>query len=247
LITRAREQAEELSRLLQAYGAHVVAFPTIEIAPPDDWQPMDEAIEKLDSYDWIIFTSVNGVKSFNLRLKDKGRGANALAEKQICAIGPRTQGELEGMGLMVSFIPQEYRAEGVIEGLKGRGIKGKKILIPRAKGARRILPEALREAGAVVDEVEAYQAIKPSTSNESLEAILKKGIDVVTFTSSSTVRNFMAFISDKSVLNSITVAVIGPITAETVRTYGLEPNIAPQEYTIPALVEAIVEYFQRRP
>jgi uroporphyrinogen III methyltransferase/synthase len=246
VITRAREQAEELSRLLQAYGAHVVAFPTIEIAPPDDWQPMDEAIEKLDSYDWIIFTSVNGVKSFTQRLKDKGKGVDALVGKKVCAIGPRTQGDLEGMGLTVSFVPQEYRAEGVIDGLKARGIKGQKILIPRARGARKILPEALLEVGAVVNEVEAYQAVKPSKSNESLEATLKKGIDVVTFTSSSTVRNFMELLSDRTVMNGIKVAVIGPITAETVRDYGLKPHIVPQKYTIPALVEAIVEYFQRR-
>ena len=246
LITRAREQIEELSRLLQSYGAQVIPFPTIEIAPPDDWQPMDEAIEKLDSYDWIIFTSVNGVKSFTQRLKDKGKGVDALVGKKVCAIGPRTQGDLEGMGLTVSFVPQEYRAEGVIDGLKARGIKGQKILIPRARGARKILPEALLEVGAVVKEVEAYQAVKPSKSNESLEAILKQGIDVVTFTSSSTVRNFMELLSDRTVMNGIKVAVIGPITAETVRDYGLKPHIVPQKYTIPALVEAIVEYFQRR-
>jgi uroporphyrinogen III methyltransferase/synthase len=243
LITRAREQIEELSRLLQSYGAQVIPFPTIEIAPPDDWQPMDEAIEKLDSYDWIIFTSVNGVKSFTQRLKDKGKGVDALVGKKVCAIGPRTQGDLEGMGLTVSFVPQEYRAEGVIDGLKARGIKGQKILIPRARGARKILPEALLEVGAVVNEVEAYQAVKPSKSNESLEATLKKGIDVVTFTSSSTVRNFMELLSDRTVMNGIKVAVIGPITAETVRDYGLKPHIVPQKYTIPALVEAIVEYF----
>ena len=140
LITRAREQSEEFSRLLQTYGAHVVAFPTIEIAPPDDWHPLDEAIEKLASYDWVIFTSVNGVRSFIQRLKDMGKGVDVLAGKKICAIGPRTQEELESMGLTVSFIPQEYRAEGVIEGLKAIGIKGQKILLPRARGARSILP-----------------------------------------------------------------------------------------------------------
>jgi uroporphyrinogen III methyltransferase/synthase len=246
LITRAREQAEEFSRLLQSYGAEVIAFPTIEIAPPGDWYPLDDAIEKLDIYDWVIFTSVNGVRSFTQRLKDKGRRVDTLVGKKICAIGPRTQGELEGMGLTVSFIPQEYRAEGVIEGLKDRGIKGQKILLPRARGARSILPEALREAGAVVDEVEVYQAVKPSKFNESLASILKKGIDVVAFTSSSTVRNFMELVSDKSALNGVKVAVIGPITAETARNYGVPPHITPREYTIPSLVEAIVEYFQRR-
>jgi uroporphyrinogen III methyltransferase/synthase len=246
LITRAQGQTEEFSILLKSYGAISIPYPTIEIASPEDWRPLDRAIKGIDTYDWVIFTSVNGVRTFNQRLKDKGRGVNALAEKKICAIGPRTQEELEGMGLTVSFIPQEYRAEGVAEGLKALGIQGQKILLPRAKGARRILPEALREAGAVVDEVEVYQAVKPSKSNESLVSILKKGIDVVTFTSSSTVRNFMELVSDKTVMNGVKVAVIGPITAETVRTYGLEPHITPQEYTIPSLVKAIVEYFQRR-
>jgi uroporphyrinogen III methyltransferase/synthase len=247
LITRAREQAEEFSRLLQNYGAHVIPLPTIEIAPPEDWQLLDKTIEKLDSYDWIIFTSVNGVRFFTRRLEGKGKDITDLADKKLCAIGPRTQGELEKLGLTVTFMPTEYRAEGVIEGLKARGIKGQKILLPRARGARKILPEALREAGTKVDEVEVYQAVKPSKPNESLAAILKKGIDVVSFTSSSTVHNFMELLSDKTAINGLKVAVIGPITAETARSYGMEPHITPREYTIPALVEAIVEYFQRRP
>ena len=247
LITRAQGQTEEFSSLLESYGAAIIPFPTIEIVPPGDWGPLDKAIEKLDAYDWIIFTSVNGVRSFTQRLNDKGRDADALLGKKICAIGPRTQGELEKMGLTVTFMPTEYRAEGVADGLKKRGINGKKILLPRAREARRILPDALREAGAVVNEVEAYRAVRPVKSKDSLETILKKGIDVVTFTSSSTVRNFMELLADKTALNGVTVAVIGPITAETVRNYGLEPVIAPAEYTIPALVEAIVEYFKQVP
>ena len=243
LITRAQGQTEEFSGLLKNYGATIIPFPTIEIVPPDDWSPLDEAINRLATYDWVIFTSVNGVKFFAQRLKGKGVNITILAEKKICAIGPRTQGELEKMGLTVTFMPPEYRAEGVAEGLKKRGINGKKILLPRAREARKILPDTLREAGAVVDEVEAYRATRPTKNKDSLETILKKGIDVVTFTSSSTVRNFMELVPDKTVLNGVTVAVIGPITAETVRNYGLEPAITPSEYTIPALVQAIVEHF----
>lgn len=246
LITRAREQVEEFSALLENYGAEVIPFPTIEIAPPDDWSPVDNTIKKLDTYDWIIFTSVNGVRAFTQRLKTKGKGMDVLGGKDIGAIGPRTQGELEKLGLTVTFCPSEYRAEGIIEELEARGLKGQKVLLPRARGARKILPESLREAGAVVDEVEVYHAVKPSKSSESLTTILTKGIDVVTFTSSSTVHNFMELLSDKTVINGLTVAVIGPITEETARAYGVEPHITPQEYTIPALVEAIVEYFQRR-
>jgi len=247
LITRAWGQAEEFASLLADYGAQVIAFPTIEIVPPEDWRPLDKTIEKLDSYDWVIFTSVNGVRFFTQRLKEKGINRAALAGKKICAIGPRTQKELEKMGLTVHFRPSEYRAEGIAEGLKARGILGKKILLPRAREARRVLPEALREAGALVDEVEVYRTVKPDQSKASLTAILKKGIDVVVFTSSSTVRNFMELLSDKTAMNGVKVAVIGPITAETARSYGLEPHIAPQEYTIPALVEAIVEHFTQQP
>jgi len=244
LITRAREQAEEFSSLLETYGAQVIAFPTIAITPPEDWRPMDQAIDQLDSYDWVIFTSVNGVRFFEQRLKEKGVNRAALAGKKICAIGPRTQKELEKMGLTVHFRPSEYRAERVSEGLRAQGIQGKKILLPRAREARRILPESLREAGALVDEVEVYRTVKPAQGKASLEAILKKGIDLVVFTSSSTVRNFIELLSDKTSMNGVKVATIGPVTDETARDYGLEPVISPSEYTIPSLVEAIVEHFK---
>jgi uroporphyrinogen III methyltransferase/synthase len=247
LITRAREQVGEFSTLLKDCGAEVVAFPTIEIASPEDWGPLDDAIARMSTYNWVIFTSVNGVQLFIQRLKKKGVDISALASKKLCAIGPRTQRELEEMGLTVHFRPTEYRAEAVAEGLKRLGIQGKSILLPRAREARRILPEALREAGARVDEVEAYQTVRPTTGKESLEAILKKGIDVVVFTSSSTVRNFMELLSDKTILNGVTVAVIGPITAATAQKYGLEPSIVPAEYTIPSLVKAIVEHYKELP
>lgn len=247
LITRARRQADEFARLLESYGAEVISFPTIEIAPPEDWRPMDKAIERLGTYDWVIFTSVNGVRSFTQRLKEKGGEIAALAGKLICAIGPRTRKELEDMGLQVTFLPPEYRAEAVALGLRARGIKGKKILLPRAKAARKVLPQVLREAGGVVDEVEAYRAVRPSEGRDSLEKVLQKGIDVVTFTSSSTVRNFMEFLSERSFIDGVQVAVIGPVTGETARRHGLGPTIIAPEYTIPALVKAIVTYFENVP
>ncbi len=247
LITRAIEQAEEFSTLLKNFGAEVIAIPTIEIAPPEDWQPVDKIIEKLNTYDWVIFTSVNGVTFFTQRLQQKGIVLTTMASKRICAIGPRTQKELEKMGLTVNFRPSEYRAEGIVEGLRAQGIQGKKILLPRAREARRILPEALREAGALVDEVEVYQSVKPSHGKVSLVAILKKGVDVVVFTSSSTLRNFMELLPDKKIMNGVKVAVIGPVTAETAKKYGLDPSIMPAEYTIPSLVQAIVEHFAQEP
>jgi len=246
LITRAREQVKEFSSLLEIHGAKVISLPTIVIAPPGDWRPLDRTIKDIDTYDWVIFTSVNGVRFFTQRLKEKGTDIMVLRGKKICAIGPRTLGKLEEIGLTVTFMPTEYRAEGVAEGLKAQGIQGKKILLPRAREARTILPEALKEAGALVDVVEAYRTVRPAKSKDSLEAILKKGIDVVAFTSSSTVRNFMELLSDKTAMNGVKVAVIGPITAGTVRNYGLEPTITPKEYTIPALVEAIIEHFTKQ-
>ena len=247
LITRAWGQVEEFSRLLERCGAQVTAFPTIEIVPPEDFQPLDKAIEKINSYDWFIFTSVNGVTFFIRQLQQKGIELTALANKRICAIGPRTQRELEKMGLTVHLCPSEYRAEGVAEGLRAQGIRGKTILLPRAREARSILPEALKEAGALVDEVEVYRTVKPAQGKTSLEAILKKGIDVVVFTSSSTVRNFMELLSDKTALNGVKIAIIGPVTGATARNYGLEPAIMPAEYTIPNLVQAIVEHFTQQP
>ena len=245
LITRAREQVEEFSRLLEGYGAQVIAFPTIEIAPPEDWGPLDRVIEGLDTYDWIIFTSVNGVRFFTQRLKEKSMSVAVIAGKKICAIGPRTKRELENMGLPVAYIPQEYRAEAVADGLRDRGIQGNKILMPRARGARRVLPDALREAGGAVDEVEAYRVVMPPEGKDALVGTLRKGIDLVVFTSSSTVRNFMEILSERGLVNGVEVSVIGPVTGETVRRYGLKPTVMPPEYTIPALVDAIVDYFKK--
>lgn len=245
LITRAREQAKELATPLEEQGAVVISFPTIEISPPPDWHPLDQAIERIDQYHWICFTSVNGVKAFIKRLEDKGKGVEVFAGKEVSAIGPRTQEELEARGIKVHLCPAEFRAEAVAEGLKAMGIKGKKILLPRAKGAREVLPFALRGAGALVDEVEAYQVVTPK-DHPPLSEVLAQRVDIVVFTSSSTVRHFMDLLTEKEGLNGIKIAVIGPITAQTVREYGLQPNIIPPRYTIPDLVEAIIAYYQNK-
>ena len=244
VITRSAEQAAETVEMVKAAGGVPVVFPTIEIVSPASWEPVNKAIARLHTYQWVIFTSVNGVRYFTRRMKEKGKSMEALAGKKICVIGPRTQRELEQMGLKVSFIPREYRAEGVAEGLRAKAVKGKRILLPRAKGARRILPRALREAGAVVDEVEVYKTNRPSDGRDTLGEILRKGIDVVVFTSSSTVRNFMEILSKRKLMDGVKIAVIGPVTAETARGYGLVPSITASEYTIAGLVEAIIKYFK---
>jgi uroporphyrinogen III methyltransferase/synthase len=247
VVTRARSQASEFCNLLRGYGAVPIEFPTIDVQPPDSFDALDNAIDSLEGYDWLVLTSVNGVKSFFKRLKVKGRDIRDLKGIKICAIGPRTAQEIEMMGIKIDFLPREYIAEAIAEGLNDRGVKGKKFLLPRAKEAREVLPDEIRKSGGVVDVVPAYENVKPAKDKEALERLFMEGaIDLVTFTSSSTVRNF-AEVFDKKKLSGfaegVTVASIGPITAKTASQYGIETHIMPEKYTIPDLTEAIVDYF----
>ena len=246
VVTRAREQASDFSDLLKENGADVIEFPTIEIVHPKDWSQIDRAIKKLPKYDWAIFTSVNGVKYFAERLKKKGKDIRELRGIKICAIGPKTKQEIEALGLRVDFMPKEYRAEGIIKGL-GK-IKGKNILLPRAEVAREILPEELNKRGAKVDVVTSYRTVKPKERTEEIKELFKEGkIDIVTFTSSSTVTNFLSMFKNGEAvefLKNAKVASIGPITRDTALDYGIETAIMPKKYTIPALAEAIVEHFK---
>ena len=247
VVTRAREQASDFAEILEREGACVVEFPTIKIVPPASWNAIDSAIERLDSYDWAIFTSVNGVKYFIERLKAKGRDVRDLKGIKLCAIGPKTASEIEALGLRLDFVPKEYRAEGIIEGLGD--VKGMRILIPRAEVAREILPEELARMGAAVDVVTAYKTIRPEAKTGEIKDLFKDGkIDVVTFASSSTVTNFLEMFEDGEgvrLLKDVKVASIGPITAETARKHGIETAVMPKDYTIPALAEAIVDYYKK--
>lgn len=246
LVTRAREQASDFVDLLEKEGACVIEFPTIEITPPASWDAIDGAIERLGSYDWGIFTSVNGVKYFIERLKARGRDVRDLKGIKLCAIGPKTASEIEELGLRIEFVPKEYRAEGIIEGLGD--VRGKNILIPRAEVAREILPEELARMGASVDVVTAYTTVRPEGNTAKIRQIFNDGeVDVVTFTSSSTVTNFLQMFEEGEgarLLRGVTVASIGPITTETAKKYGVETAIMPTDYTIPALAEAIVNYYK---
>src|SRR6187399_3015236 len=192
VLTRAQEQAREFSQLLAAYGAEPVEVPTIQIVPPASWQAIDDAVSRLNTYQWLIFTSVNGVKPFMERLHMGRKDARALANLRLCAIGPRTAQELGAYGLTPDVVPSEYQAEGVIASLTQMGIQGSHILIPRAEVAREILPEQLREHGATVDVIPVYRTIAPAVDVASLTQLFHEGqVAVVTFTSSSTVRNFV--------------------------------------------------------
>ncbi len=249
LVTRAREQASDLSERLRELGAVPVEFPTIGILPPEDWADVDHGIKQLALYDWIIFTSVNGVKLFLQRLFSLGRDVRDLKGPRVCAIGPKTAEALQELKIRVDLVPKEYRAEAILEGLRREDLKGKKILIPRARMARDILPEELRKAGSDVNVVEVYRTVQPRENVDEVRGLLKKrAISAITFTSSSTVRNFAEMMGKEEVgelTAPLTVASIGPITAETARSLGIETTVMPEEYTIPALVEALADYFKK--
>jgi uroporphyrinogen III methyltransferase/synthase len=244
VVTRARSQAGELSRDLEKLGAEVHEFPTIEINPPDDFGPLDAAIHDLDSFGLIVFTSVNGVEAFLKRLHHHGLDLRAVPrDAKVAAIGPATAERTERAGLRVDVVPGEYRAEALIEALGTHPLAGERVLIPRAKLAREILPEKLREAGAEVVIPPAYESVPSSEGKGELSPRLQSGeIDCVTFTSSSTVENFVgAFGAEEAarLLAESRVACIGPITAGTARKYGLKVDAEARKYTIPGLIEAV--------
>jgi uroporphyrinogen III methyltransferase/synthase len=248
VITRARGQARELSQLLEGYGADVIEFPTIEIVPPLSWIPVDRAIGNLEAYGWIIFTSTNGVKFFLERLKRKGRRLTDFPELRFCAIGPRTAQEIEKAGLRVDVVPDQYVAEALVQRLGREGLGGRRILLARAKRARDVVPRELRKLGVRVDVVEVYETIMPDISKGKFDEVFQgDGIDLITFTSSSTVNHFIQMCREKGraepPLAGVIVAAIGPITAGTLKRHGITPHIIPQSYTIRALTEAIIDYF----
>lgn len=249
IVTRAKEQAPEFMALLSSYGAEAISLPTLQIAPPPSWAEMDAAIERIEHYNWIIFTSVNGVQAFRKRLAALRKDLRLLKGISLCAIGPRTAAEVEAWGLQIDLVPSEFKAEGVLQALDERGIAGKRFLIPRAKEAREILPEEIQKKGGEVDVVPAYQAVRPGLDPASLETLLcGKKVDMITFASSSTLRNFMEILGPqrRSWITGSAIACIGPITAETAQESGLKVDVIPGEYTLPALAESIVDYFRKK-
>lgn len=248
LITRAREQASSFAQLLEAAGAEVVEFPTINFAPPENWAPLDAAIGRLREYQWIILTSANGVRFFWERLQVAGGDARDLFGITVCAIGPATAAALRSRGIRADRVPAEFRAESLVEAIGTDRIHGSRVLLARAAEAREVIPEELTSRGAQVDVVPVYRTVKASPDTEALRLLREGKIHAVTFTSSSTVKNFFDLLGEetKALLNGLVVAVIGPITAESAARYGVDCHVMPESYTIPALTEAIVQYFQAR-
>jgi len=249
VVTRAREQASSLASLLEEQGACVVQFPTIEIRPLDDDEGIERAVLKLAQYEWLVFTSVNGVKHFWRVLHAIGLDARALAACEVAAIGPATAEALRERGILADFVPQQYVAESVVAGLLERGIQGRRVLIPRAREAREVLPEELRKAGCEVEVLPTYETVPAKGKVEDFEAMLDAGeIHCITFASSSTVDNFFSMVSPEVLREkgaAVKLACIGPVTARTLEGYGFTPHIQPAEFTIPALVEALVLEFAK--
>jgi uroporphyrinogen-III synthase len=264
LVTRTREQAGTLSERLRALGALPVEFPTIRIVPPQDWEPLDNALTRLctEGYDWLVFTSANGVNICFQRLHSLGYQAGDLGNVRVAAIGPATAAALAQYGISADLVPGEYVAEGVASALiddarqKGESLLGKRVLLARAAEARRVLVTELQGAGAIVDEVAAYFTDAVTRDDERGQEVVRllqsHQLDVITYTSSSTVRNFMKWLGqvDPGFVDEFLhlvakhaqpkIACIGPITSQTAREFGLDVHIEAQEFTIGGLVDAII-------
>jgi uroporphyrinogen-III synthase len=247
LVGRARHQAGALSAELRQLGASVIEIPFIEIRKPRSFKPLDSALMKLDIYDWLILTSVNGVEAMWDRMAKLRLTKRHLRQLRIAAIGPATRKAIEQRGITVDVVPKEYVAESVVRSLRKK-VKGKRVLLVRARIARDVIPRELRKAGAKVEVVEAYETVVPPSSRRRLQVVLKnpnRCPQVVTFTSSSTVRNFVELLGARGprerILDGILTASIGPVTSSTLRELGLKVDITAREFTIPGLVAAIAQ------
>lgn len=249
LVTREHSTAFEP---LEELGAEIIEFPTIEIVPPDDYDGLDAAIAQIHSYTWIIFTSANGVRYFLKRFFEKERDIRDLKGIKLCAIGSKTAGEIKKYGMKVDLVPEEFRAEGLIEEFKKVGdqqsaisaLKGMKFLLPRAETAREVFPEKVRELGGEIDVPVAYRTVKPELHGKRLKRFLKEGrITVATFTSAATFNNFVGLIGSDAfdLLKGVSIAVIGPITAKAIEKAGLKVDIMPKESTVEAMVQEIIK------
>jgi len=248
LVGRARHQAGSLSAQLRKKGAEVLEIPFIEIRKPRSFKPLDSALRNLHTYDWLILTSVNGVEAMwdrlaTLRATMPSPAGSGL---RVVAIGPATKKAMEQRGLHVDIVPKEYVAESIVRRLRAR-VKNKRVLLVRAKVARDVIPRELRNAGAHVDVIEAYETIVPQSSRKRVQAALKnpkQRPQVITFTSSSTVKNFVQLLGARELkLDGVLMSSIGPVTSATLREHGLKVDIAAKEFTIPGLVAAIVCHY----
>ena len=245
VVTRTGNQAESMIDRLRELGAEPFFFPVIETIDPEDWAPLDNALRNLSKYQGLIFTSVNGVHFFAERIKTIGQDIRELKGLRVFTIGPKTAQAVRDLGILVDVIPEKFVAESLVESIQD--IKGRRFLLPRATIAREFLPEQLRKLGAIVDVAPAYQTILPPTQVGELQKRLEAGsIDVITFTSSSTVENFLTLTGERILpaIKRAKIACIGPVTEKTARKAGLNVEIVPEQYTVSSLLNAIETFFQ---
>jgi uroporphyrinogen III methyltransferase/synthase len=253
VVTRPRDQAPELVEPLEALGAQAIEAPMIKILPPEDWGPMDAACADPGRFDWIVFSSANAVDAFMGRLQRSPFDLRVLGGVRLCAVGPATADRLARYGLKVDLVPAEYRADTLAQTLIASGdVRGRRVFLPRADIGREVLAEELRKQGAQVTEAVAYRTVAADPDSDGgpdlYHMLLERRIDVITFTSASAVRNLVtAFGAEPAadLLRSTVVASIGPVTAEAAARYNISTGIMPTQYTIPALVDAIVHHFAR--
>ncbi len=243
--TRPKGQAEALTSRLKALGADVIEMPTIEIQPAADYAPLDRALSELASYDWLIFTSANGVRRFIERLDASATDLRALRAR-ICAIGPATRAAIEALHLKVDLMGREYVAEGLIEAFSAYELAGKRVLLPRAAVARDLVPAELSKRGAQVDVVEAYRTVPPEGAAVQAASVFSGSAkpDCVTFTSSSTVQNFVSFAGAEA-LEGVKVASIGPVTTATARRLGIAVDVEARTFTVDGLVDAVLGLYTK--
>lgn len=243
LVTRSRGQASDLSKRLKKEGAKVIEIPTIEIRPPSSWVKMDRAILGLSRYDWLVFTSTNGVESFFRRLACLKKNFRTFREIKIAAVGPATARPVERRGIRIDLVADEFRGEGLAAKMATRRIRGQRVLIVQASQARPVLRNELTRFGAKVERVEAYRSACPRKGREKLRMLLKSGaLDLIAFASSLTAENFSKMLGQASP-PKIPVACIGPITARTAKKLGFNVAVLPRKSTMEGLVEAICRYF----
>ncbi len=245
VVTRARHQAAEFIEALESLGADVVAFPTIRIVPPEDPEPVRRALAELEEYDWLVLTSPNGVVRFWEELERAGRSARSLDGLRIACVGTSTAAVVEARGARVSLVPVKHVGEGLLEAMVASGpLAGVRVLLPRAAEAREVLPEGLREQGARVDEVAVYRTVPDTEGAAAMRARLDAGqVDVVTFTSSSSVQNFVEAVGGD--VTGVSAAVIGPVTGDTARELGFEVIVEAEPHTIAGLVQGLAAWYDR--
>jgi uroporphyrinogen-III synthase len=249
VVTRTRQQASQLRRELEALGANVIELPTIEIVPPETYEPLDAALRKAGQYQWLVVTSANTVRVLAERMRLQGMEPSMPASMQVVAVGSATATALRKAGFSVDLVPAEYVAESVVDALRER-ISGARVLVARAAVARDVIPDELRRCGAIVDVVDAYRTVIPEESQGKLQAIFSLHAtlpDAVTFTSSSTVRNFFQLAQDSKTsipMHALQAISIGPITSATLREYGWEPAAEADPHDVAGMVAAVVRVFR---